>query len=61
MRLVNVSLDRALLGRGKSHIRVIDMTSFQRDEFMTHGLHLNSRGQRKLTLLIPKSVGDNSV
>jgi hypothetical protein len=58
---VNVSLDQALLGRCKSHIHVIDVTSFQRDEFMTHGPHLNSRGQRKLTLLIPKRLGDISV
>lgn len=61
MKLVNVNLDWALLGHGKSQIRVIDMTSFQRDEFMVHGLHKNSRGQRKLTLLIPKILGDNSV
>lgn len=58
---MNVSLDQALLGHDKSHIPFIDMTSFQRDEFMTHGLPLNSRGQRKLTFLITKCLGDNSV
>jgi len=58
---VNVSLDRAVLGHGKSHIHVIDVTSFQRDEFVTHVVHINSRNQRKLTLLIPKSLDDNSV
>ena len=26
---MNVSLDQALLGRDKSHIHVVDMTSFQ--------------------------------
>lgn len=57
---MNVSLDQALLGHGKSHMHV-DMTSFQMEEFVAHGLRLNSRGQRKLTLLIPKSLGDNSL
>ena len=28
---------------------------------MTHGLHLNSWGKKKLTLLIAKSVGDKNV
>jgi len=58
---VNLKLDRALLGCGKSHICVIEITSFQREDFMTHGLHLNSRDKKKLTLLIAKGVGDKNV
>ena len=61
VRSINPSLDRVLLGRGKSHIGVIDTSSFLREDITTHGLDLNSRGKRKLTLLIAKSLGDNNV
>jgi len=37
------------------------LTSFLREECMTHGLHLNSWGRRKLTLLTAKSLYDNQV
>jgi hypothetical protein len=37
---------------------VIETTLFQRDDFKSHGLHLYSRGKKKLTLLIAKSLGD---
>lgn len=39
---MNLMLDQALLEFGKSHICVTETTSFQREEIMTHGLHLNS-------------------
>ena len=58
---VNLKLDQALLGSGNSHIRVIEITSFQTEDFMNHGLHLNSWVKKKLTLLIAKSVGDKNV
>ena len=52
VRSANLRLDRALLGRGTSHIGVVDTMTIGRDEYMAHGLHLNSRGKRKLTHLI---------
>jgi len=52
VRSVNLQLDRALLGHGMSHVGVVDTTTIGRDEYMAHGLHLNLRGKRNLTLLI---------
>jgi hypothetical protein len=58
VRNVNLRLDRALLGRGTSHIGVVDTMTIGRDEYTAHGLHLNSRDKRKLTHLIAdKLVG----
>ena len=51
VKSVNIRLDRALLGHGVSH-GVVDTTTLRRDEFTTHGLHLNWRGKRRLMLLI---------
>jgi len=42
VRSVNLHLDQAPLGRGTSHIGVIDTTSIVREEYTTHGLLLNS-------------------
>jgi hypothetical protein len=42
VRSVNLHPDQALMVRGTSHIGVIDTTSIMREEYMTHGLHLNS-------------------
>jgi hypothetical protein len=53
---VNLNLERALLGRGKSNIGIVDTTSFLREEHMTLGPHLNSQDMRKHTLLIAKSL-----
>ena len=55
---MNRKCDRYELGCGKSHICVIETTSFQRDDFTTHVLHLNSRYKKKLTRLITKFIGD---
>jgi hypothetical protein len=52
MRNVNLRLDWALLGHGMSHLGVVDTTTIGREEYTTHGLHLNSKGKRKLLLLI---------
>lgn len=57
VRNVNLQLDRALLGHGMSHIDVVDITTIGREEYTAHGLHLNSRGKRKLTLLIAVRLG----
>ena len=48
---MNLELDQALLECGKSHICVTETTSFQREDLMTHGLHRNSHGKKKLLLL----------
>jgi hypothetical protein len=59
VRSVNLSLDQTLMGRGTSHIGVIDTTSIMREEYMTHGLHLNSQGKKKLMLLIPRRINED--
>ena len=51
VRGVNLRLDQALFECGKSHICVTETTSFQREDLMTHGLHINSQGKKKLLLL----------
>jgi hypothetical protein len=50
VRRVNLRLDRALMGRDMAHIGVIDTASLVRDDYTTHGLHLNSLGKRRLTI-----------
>jgi hypothetical protein len=61
VRSVNVRLDWALLGHGMSDIGVIDTTTIVTEEYTNHGLHLNWRGKRKLTLLIAKKLSDDHV
>ena len=61
MRSVNLRLHQALLGYGMSHIDVFETTSFQREDFTIHDLHLNSQSKKKLTLLIARSLGDKNV
>jgi hypothetical protein len=53
VRSMNARLEWTLMGRGASHIGVIDTNCIVREEYMTHGLHLNSRGKRKLKFLLP--------
>jgi len=43
------------LGYGISHIGVIGTTTIMREEYTTHGLHLNLRG-KKLALLIAEKL-----
>jgi len=61
VRSVNLRLNRALLGHGMSHLSVIDTTTIGREEYMTHGLHLNLRGKRKLMLLITDKLDGGHV
>jgi hypothetical protein len=42
--------------RDMSHIGIIDAASIAREDFTTHGLHLNSRGKKRLTQLIAEKV-----
>jgi len=51
VRSVNLQLDWALMGRGMSHINVTDTGTIVREEYITHGSHLNSSG--KMRLLLP--------
>jgi len=53
---VNLRIDRVVLGCDKSHIHVIETTSFQRED-----CHLNSQGKKRLILLTAKSLGDKNV
>jgi hypothetical protein len=39
-----------------SHINVTDRGTVVREEYITHGLHLNSRGKMRLTHLVEGSV-----
>ena len=58
LKSVNLKRDRAQLECGKSNICVVQTTSFQRDDFTTHGLRLNFRGKKKITRLIAKGIDD---
>ena len=55
---MNLRLDQAPMGGGKFHNHVTETTSFQREDLMNYGLHQNSLGKTKLTLLIAKCLGD---
>jgi len=55
---VNLRLDQTLVGGGKSQNHVTQTTSFQRVDFMNHGLHLNLLDKKKLILLISKCLYD---
>jgi hypothetical protein len=39
-----------------SHINVTDTGTIVREEYTTHGLHLNSRGKMRLIHLISESI-----
>jgi hypothetical protein len=55
---MNLWLEQALIGSGGTHIGIINLDYFVRGDFMTHGLHLNSQGKRKLTHLIVERMGE---
>jgi hypothetical protein len=56
VRSVNLGLNRALMGHDMSHINVTDTDSIVREEYATHGLHLNSRDKMRLTHLTAESI-----
>jgi hypothetical protein len=56
-----VQLDWALMGHDMAHTRVNDAASFVRDNYTTHGLHLNSEGKRRLTHLTVERTGGGHV
>jgi hypothetical protein len=56
VRIVNLRLDQILIGCGTSHIGVNDTASIAREKYITHVLHLNSRGKKKLKLLVDKRI-----
>jgi len=51
-----LQLDRALMRYDMPHINVIDTGTTVREEYTTHGLHLNSRGKTRLTHLMAESI-----
>jgi hypothetical protein len=58
---VNLRLNRALMGHNVALIGVTDTASIVRDDYTTHGLHLNSRGKRRLTHLIAERISGGHV
>ncbi|PNF16230.1 hypothetical protein B7P43_G15297, partial [Cryptotermes secundus] len=56
VRNMNPRLDGALMGHDMSHIGVIDTSSILREDYTMHGLHLSSRGKKRLTQLIAERV-----
>jgi hypothetical protein len=58
---VNLRLDRAMMGHDKAHIGITDVTYFVRDDYTTHGLHLNSLGKRRLMHLIAERISGGHV
>jgi hypothetical protein len=61
VRSVNLQLDRAPMGCDMSHINVIDTSTIVREEYTTHGLHLNPRGKMSLTYIIAEIIHDGHV
>jgi hypothetical protein len=61
VRTMNLRLDRALMGRDMAHIGVTDTASLVRDNYTIHGLHLNSRGKRRLTHLTAERISGGYV
>jgi hypothetical protein len=57
VRRVNFWLDLALMGHDMAHIDIADTTSFVRDDYRTHGLHLYSLDKRRLTHVIAERIG----
>lgn len=56
VRSMNARLGSALMRPNASHIGVIEVDSIKRDDYSSHGLHLNSRGKKKLSLLIANRI-----
>jgi hypothetical protein len=54
--LINSDSMITQLWRDISHIDVIDAASIPRKDFMTHGLHLNSQGKKRLMHLTAERV-----
>jgi hypothetical protein len=58
---MNLRLDQALMRCDMSHINVTDASSFMREEFIRHGLPLNSRGKKRLMQFVAERVVDGQV
>jgi hypothetical protein len=58
---MNLRLDQALMSSDMSHINVTDASSFMRENLMRYGLHLNSRGKKRLMQLVAERVVDDQV
>jgi hypothetical protein len=53
---VNLQLDRTLMRCDMSHVNIIDTGTVVREQYTTHGLHLNSRGKMRLTHFTAESI-----
>jgi hypothetical protein len=60
-RSMNVWLDWALRGHDMSHTGVINTASIIREVCTSHGLCLNSQGERRLANLAAEKMGGNHV
>jgi hypothetical protein len=58
---MNLWLDQALTGCDMSDTGVTDTASFVREDYTSHGLHLNSRGKRKIINLTAERIGGSLV
>jgi hypothetical protein len=58
---MNPRLDQVLMKRDMSHINVNDASSFIRENFTRHGLHLNSQGKKRLMQLAAERIVDGWV
>ncbi|KAJ4425506.1 hypothetical protein ANN_27700 [Periplaneta americana] len=56
VRSMNARLGRALIRPNASHIGVIEVCSIKRDYYTSHGLHLNSKGKKKVSHLIANRI-----
>jgi hypothetical protein len=56
VRNMNLQLDQALMSHDMSHVDIIDAASISKKDFMTHDLHLISRGKKRLTYVIAERV-----
>jgi hypothetical protein len=61
VRRVNLWLLQVIKWRDVAHVGITDTASFVRDDYMTHGLHLKSWGNRILTHLIAEVISEGYV
>jgi hypothetical protein len=61
VRRVSLRLDWAVMGHDVAHLDIVDVASFVRDDYRTHGVHLNSRDKRGLTHLIVERINRGHV
>jgi hypothetical protein len=53
---MNLQLDQALMRHDMCHIGVTDTSSIVKEYYTMHGLHIRSRGKKRLSQLIAERV-----